>query len=60
MHKEYKPFNPGAALIANGRKGGATMTQTERPKVTVMDLYRGFILGLMGLFYGLLVFLMFV
>lgn len=36
------------------------MTQTERPKVTAMDLYRGLILGLVGVFYGFLVFLMFV
>lgn len=27
-------------------------------KVTTMDLYRGLILGLMGIFYGFLVFLM--
>jgi hypothetical protein len=27
-------------------------------KVTPMDLYRGVILGLMGVFYGFLVFLM--
>ena len=59
MNKGYEPFYPEAALI-NERKGGATMTQTERPKVTAMDLYRGFILGLMGVFYGFLVFLMFV
>ena len=36
------------------------MTQTERPKITAMDAYRGFILALMGVFYGFLVFLMFV
>ena len=60
VNKEYEPFCPGAALIASGRKGGATMTQTEKPKVTAMDLYRGFILGLVGVFYGFLIFLMFV
>jgi len=60
VNKGYEPFCLGAARIDNGGKGGATMTQTERPKVTAMDLYRGFILGLMGVFYGFLVFLMFV
>lgn len=29
-------------------------------RVTAMDVYRGVILGLMGIFYGFLVFLMFV
>lgn len=60
MNEIYEPFYPGVALIDNRRKGGATMTQTERPKITAMDLYRGFVLGLMGVFYGFLVFLMFV
>jgi len=60
VNKAGEPFYPGVALIDNRCQGGAIMTQTERPKVTAMDLYRGFILGLMGVFYGFLVFLMFV
>lgn len=35
------------------------MTHREISKVTVLDIYRGVIFGLMGLFYGFLVFLMF-
>ncbi len=42
------------------QRGGAAMMQTERAKVTGMDVYRGAILGLMGIFYLFLVFLMFV
>lgn len=30
----------------------------ETARISAMDLYRGAILGLMGLFYGFLVFLM--
>jgi hypothetical protein len=33
-------------------------TDKVTAKVTAMDLYRGVILGLMGMFYGFLVFLM--
>jgi hypothetical protein len=36
------------------------MIQKEVPKVTGMDVYRGAILGLMGVFYLFLMFLMFV
>jgi hypothetical protein len=40
------------------------MTHKERSKVNArvsgMDVYRGIILGLMSIFYGFLVFLMFV
>lgn len=43
-------------------KGGTTMIQREHDevaaKVTPMDVYRSVVLGLMGLFYGFLVFLM--
>jgi hypothetical protein len=35
------------------------MIHSEIAKVTAMDIYRGVILGLMGLFYGFVVFLMF-
>ncbi len=35
------------------------MYQTERQKLTSTDLYRIVILGLMGIFYGLLAYLMF-
>ena len=35
------------------------MIQSEGAKVTGMDIYRGAILGLMGVFYLFLVFLMF-
>ncbi len=35
------------------------MIQTEHAKVTGMDVYRGAILGLVGMFYVFLVFLMF-
>jgi hypothetical protein len=35
------------------------MIQTERAKVTGMDVYRCAILGLVGMFYVVLVFLMF-
>jgi len=34
-------------------------TPKDTVKVTAMDAYRGVILGLMGVFYGFLVFLMF-
>jgi len=34
-------------------------TPKDAVKVTAMDVYRGVILGLMGVFYGFLVFLMF-
>jgi hypothetical protein len=34
-------------------------THKVTAKVGAMDLYRGVILGLMGIFYGFLVFLMF-
>jgi hypothetical protein len=36
------------------------MMHSETAKVTVLDIYRGIILGLMGLFFGLVIFLMFV
>jgi hypothetical protein len=36
------------------------MIHTETAKITALDIYRGIILGLMGLFFGFLVFLMFV
>ena len=36
------------------------MIHKETHKITPMDLYRGVIFGLMGVFYGFLVFLMFV
>jgi hypothetical protein len=35
------------------------MIQREVAKITGMDIYRGAILGLMGIFYVFLVFLMF-
>jgi hypothetical protein len=35
------------------------MINGEEAHITVMDIYRGIILGLMGLFYGFLIFLMF-
>jgi hypothetical protein len=35
------------------------MIHREISKVTVLDIYRGVIFGLMGLFFGLVVFLMF-
>jgi hypothetical protein len=46
-------------LRDNEHGGGATMTQRAGAKVTGMDIYRGAILGLMGIFYLFLVFLMF-
>jgi hypothetical protein len=36
------------------------MINTEKAKVTAMDVYRCAILGLMGIFYVFLVFLMFI
>jgi hypothetical protein len=46
------------------KKRRFAMMHKERSKpiarVTAMDVYRGVILGLMGIFYGFLVFLMFV
>jgi hypothetical protein len=59
MHVVREPFCRGEALIDNQCTGGATMIQTERPKVTAMDVYRSAILGLVGMFYVFLVFLMF-
>jgi ABC-type antimicrobial peptide transport system permease subunit len=35
------------------------MIQTEQYKITAMDVYRCLILGLVGIFYGFLVFLFF-
>jgi hypothetical protein len=35
------------------------MIHREIAQMTAVDLYRGIILGLMGLFYGFVVFLMF-
>jgi hypothetical protein len=35
------------------------MIHREISKVTALDIYRGIILGLMGLFFGFVVFLMF-
>lgn len=35
------------------------MTHRERTKITALDIYHGALLGLMGLFYGFLVILMF-
>ena len=61
--KTYEPFCSVGALIGNRWKGGAAMITRENPKdtikITAMDVYRGFILGLMGVFYGFLVFLIF-
>ena len=36
------------------------MMHSETAKVTAPDIYRGIILGLMGLFFGFVIFLMFV
>jgi hypothetical protein len=36
------------------------MIYSETAKVTALDIYRGIILGLMGLFFGFVIFLMFV
>jgi hypothetical protein len=33
------------------------MIQTERSRITAVDVYRCFVLGLVGIFYGFLVFL---
>ena len=35
------------------------MINREEAHITFMDIYRGIILGLIGLFFGFLVFLMF-
>jgi hypothetical protein len=35
------------------------MIHSETAKVTALDIYRGIILGLMGLFFGFVIFLMF-
>lgn len=35
------------------------MTHRERVKITALDIYRGALLGLMGLFYVFIAFLMF-
>jgi len=35
------------------------MTHRERVNITALDIYHGAILGLMGLFYVVIVFLMF-
>jgi hypothetical protein len=35
------------------------MIHSETVKVTALDIYRGIILGLTGLFFGFVVFLMF-
>ena len=48
------------AFRDNEQQGGAAMIQREVAKVTGLDIYRGAILGLMGIFYLFLVFLMFV
>lgn len=62
-NESYKPLCSVLTLIDNKRKGGAAMITRETPKDTVkvaaMDVYRGVILGLMGVFYGFLLFLMF-
>jgi hypothetical protein len=36
------------------------MIHREISKVTVLDIYRGVVFGLMGLFFGFVIFLMFV
>ena len=56
-----EPFCRGLILIDYIKmiKEGNTMTHQERIKITALDIYRSTILGLMGLFYGFLVFLMF-
>lgn len=40
-------------------KEGATMIDSETATMTALDIYRGIILGLIGLFFGFVVFLMF-
>jgi hypothetical protein len=47
-------------LRDNEQQGGVTMIRKEKFNVTAIDVYRGAILGLMGVFYVFLVFLMFV
>jgi hypothetical protein len=42
------------------KEGAAMIREEEKPMVSGMDIYRGVILGLVGLFYGFLVFLMFI
>jgi len=45
--------------IGNLWRGGAAVIHREASRITTMDLYRFAILGLMGIFYLFLVFLMF-
>ena len=40
-------------------KESATMIDSETATMTALDIYRGIILGLIGLFFGFVVFLMF-
>jgi hypothetical protein len=56
-----KPFGARSRLRGKMEKEGAAMIrEEEKPMVSGMDIYRGVILGLVGLFYGFLVFLMFI
>jgi len=47
------------AFRDNEQQGDAAMIRGEKFNVTAIDVYRGAILGLMGIFYLFLVFLMF-
>lgn len=58
--KRREPFCSARALRDNEQQGGATMIRKENFNVTAIDVYRGAILGLVGIFYVFLVFLMFV
>lgn len=58
--KRREPFCSAWALRDNKQQGGATMIRKEKFNLTAVDVYRGAILGLMGVFYVFLVFLMFV
>ena len=51
-------FNLIAAIIGGKKQGGTAMIQRENITITAIDVFRGFILGLMGVFFGFLVFLM--